>query len=184
MKCRFAPLLGGLALVAALAGCGGSDSGAFRPAGDNSRGPTAGVSAAPGPVDTAALEPTIIARYKRFQQVYETSFAVNDTSELAGVATEPILTQLLRTAEHSRDQGVYWRYHNLLNPRLALITKDGTEALVLDCVRTVSAFKFDVKTGRRLFSNTKGGVTKYRAVMRLVNGTWKLSDTRSEARTC
>jgi hypothetical protein len=187
MSSRFAPLLGVLVLAAALAGCGGSDAGAFQPAGDvatrsaTGAAPPAGV---PAPVDTAALTPMIIAQYKRFQKVYETSFAMNDTSELAGVATEPILGQLLRTAQRARSQGVFWRYHNVLNPKLALITKDGLQAVVLDCVHTLGSFKYDARTGRRLTANTEGGETRYQAVMRLVDGTWKLSDSRSEVRKC
>ncbi|GAA2075815.1 hypothetical protein [Actinomadura alba] len=187
MSSRFAPLLGGLGLAIAVAGCGGSGSaGTFRPSGDaGGRSPTGAAPAGtPGPVDTAALSPTIIAQYKRFQKVYETSFADNDTSELAGVATEPILGQLMRTAERARSQGIVWRYHNVLNPRLALITKDGRQAVVLDCVYTLGAFKYDARTGRQLTANRTGGHTRYRALMRLVDGTWKLSDSRSEVRKC
>ncbi|MBC6457794.1 hypothetical protein [Actinomadura sp. HBU206391] len=188
MSSRFAPLLGGLGLVVAVAGCGGSGSeGAFRPAGDvNTRSTTAMPSQAgrPGPVDTPALTPVIIAQYKRFQKVYETSFAMNDTSELAGVATEPILGQLLRTAQRARSQGIFWRYHNVLNPKLASITEDGRQAVVLDCVQTLGTFKYDARTGRRLTANETVGQTRYRALMRLVGGTWKLSDSRSEVRKC
>jgi hypothetical protein len=188
MSSRFAPLLGGLGLAVAVAGCGGSGSaGTFRPAGDAGGPSTPGAASTartPAPVDTAALTPTIIAQYKRFQKVYETSFANNDTSELTGVATEPILGQLMRTAERARSQGIVWRYHNVLNPRLALITKDGRQAVVLDCVQTLGSFKYDARTGKRLTANTTGGQTRYRALMRLVDGIWKLSDSRSEVRKC
>jgi hypothetical protein len=171
-------------VASVVAGCGGQGSaGTFHPTGDPNGGSAAGAppaANAPVAVDTAALTPTIIAQYRRFQQVYETSFAANDTSELAGVATEPIVSQLIRTAENARRQGVYWRYHNVLNPRLGEITKDGRQAVVFDCVRTLGSYEYDAKTGKRLVAHDKSGLARYRAVMTLVGETWKLSSARSE----
>jgi hypothetical protein len=192
MSARFVPSLGGFVLAALLAtsmaGCGGQGSaGTFRPAGDPDGRSTPGAPAgatAPVAVDTAALTPTIIGQYRRFQRVYETSFAMNDTSELAGVATDPLLSELVRTAEQARRKGVYWRYHNVLNPRLIQITADGRQAVVDDCVRTLGAYEYDAKTGKQLVAHDKSGLARYRAVMRLVGATWKLSSARSEVGKC
>jgi hypothetical protein len=171
------------------AGCGGQGSaGTFHPTGDQAGGSAPGAppgsARRPVAVDTAALTPAIIARYRRFQQVYETSFAMNDTSELATVATEPILSELIRTAERARAKGVYWRYHNVLNPRLIQITADGRQAVVADCVRTLGAYEYDAKTGKQLVAHDKSGLARYRAVMTLVGNTWKLSSARSEVGKC
>jgi hypothetical protein len=192
---RSAPAAPATGLVAALvvaggllAGCGGQGSaGTFRPEGDQAGGSAPGAPpgrARPAAVDTAALTPTIIAQYRRFQQVYETSFAMNDTSELAAVATEPILSELIRTAERARAKGVYWRYHNVLNPRLIQITADGRQAVVADCVRTLGAYEYDAKTGKQLVAHDKSGLARYRAVMTLAGNTWKLSTARSEVGKC
>jgi hypothetical protein len=188
MRARLIPYLGGFVLAALVAGCGGAGSaGTFDPAGDTGGGSGSGGTrgtGAPVAVDTPALTPTILDRYRRFQRVYETSFAMNDTSELAGVATEPILGELVRTAEQARGKGVYWRYHNVLNPRLVQITADGRTAVVADCVRTLGAYKYDARTGKQLVARDTSGLARYRAVMRLVGTTWKLSSARSEVGKC
>lgn len=188
MRARFVPSLGGFALAALVAGCGGQGAaGTFRPAGGSDGGSApggTGGTAAPVAVDTPALTPTVLAQYRRFQRVYETSFAMNDTSELAGVTTEPLLSELARTAEQARTKGVYWRYHNVLNPRLVQITADGRTAVVADCVRTLGAYKYDARTGKQLVARDTSGLARYRAVMTLVGTTWKVSSARSEVGKC
>jgi hypothetical protein len=175
-------------LAAMIAGCGGSGSaGTFRPAGDagsrsvTSASPSAG---APVAVDTAAMTPTIIAQYKRFQKVYEASSGSTNAAQLSQVATEPILSSLTQEIEESRQKGVLWRFHNALNPKLAAITSDGRHAIVLDCLRTLGAFKYDARTGKQLAAYPSGGLTKYRAVMKLVGGMWMLSQATDQGNRC
>ncbi|MCW2903631.1 MAG: hypothetical protein JWO67_5896 [Streptosporangiaceae bacterium] len=191
MSSRFAPHVGGLALASVIAGCGGSGAaGTFRPSGDTAGQTPAGTPAtAPGAgtpvaVDTTALAPTIVARYRRFQQLYEAASGSNNAGPLAEIATDPILTSITQEIEDSRRKGDIWRFHNSINPRLAAITSDGRHAIVLDCLHTLGAFKYDAKTGKQTAAFHKGGYTRYRAVMTLDGGTWKLSQASDQGNRC
>jgi hypothetical protein len=174
-----------------IAGCGGSGSaGTFHPAGDTTGRPPSGTPAAspvqgtPVAVDTPALAPTIVSRYRRFQQVYEAASGSNDPAQLQEVATEPILSSLTQEIEESRRKGDIWRFHNAINPKLAAITSDGRHAIVLDCLHTLGAFTYDAESGEQTAAYRKGGYTKYRAVMKLDGGTWKLSQAADQGNRC
>ncbi|HEV7934236.1 MAG TPA: hypothetical protein VGP70_18255 [Actinomadura sp.] len=188
---RFVAHVGGLVLTVLIAGCGGSGgAGTFRPAGDTAGRPRSGAPASspaqgtPVAVDTPALTPTIVARYRRFQQVYETASGSNNATQLQEVATEPILSSLVQEIEESRRKGDIWRFHNAINPKLAAITSDGRHAIVLDCLHTLGAFKYDAESGKQTAAHRKGGYTKYRAVMKLDGGTWKLSQAADQGNRC
>jgi hypothetical protein len=187
MDARFVPTVGGIVLVALLAGCGGTTSsgnGTFRPSGttdDSASGASsdAPLSAAPAPsaMTTSELTRSVLSDYRAYQTVYEQAYANNDPSGLSRYATDPILTLINKDIEGDIARGEIWRFHNVLNPRIQGWTQDHTTVVVLDCVQTLGSYRFDAKTGKRLGSGQAVN-GYYQAQMRYVAGTWKIFDAK------
>jgi hypothetical protein len=47
--------------------------------------------------------------------------------------------------------------------------------LILDCVRTLGAYRFSAKSGK-ILGTYNGSTGAYQAVMKFTNGTWKISN--------
>ncbi|MCO6006579.1 hypothetical protein NE236_16460 [Actinoallomurus purpureus] len=123
-----------------------------------------------------------LAAYREYQRMYEQAYESNDTSRLDTVAMDPLLSIIDKDVEKIQHQGVFWRFHNVLNPRVQGRTNDDSVVVILDCVRTLGAYRFSARTGKRLGS-WRDGSHLYQAVMRYSDGTYKISDA-TEGRKC
>ncbi|MEU6039299.1 hypothetical protein ABZ801_28240 [Actinomadura sp. NPDC047616] len=175
---RRARLAVALTAITATASCGGSSSGgAFQPSGTFG-GPSAppATTAAPPPsaLPTAQVDQTVLQRYREYQRVYKQVYETNDPAPLAAVATDPLLTDVTQDVEKTRSKGEIWRFTNVLNPKIQGRSTDGTQVIVLDCVRTLGAYRYSARTGERLGS-LPGGTALYQVFMRYDAGTWKAS---------
>lgn len=175
---RRARLAVALTAIAATASCGGSSSGgAFKPSGTFGGGAAAPATTAatpPSALPTAQVDQDVLQRYREYQRVYKQVYATNDPTPLAAVATDPLLTSITRDVEQTRSKGEIWRFTNALNPKIQGRTKDGSQVAVLDCVRTLAAYRYSAKTGKRL-SGYEGGTFLYQVIMKFEGGTWKAS---------
>jgi hypothetical protein len=176
-------------LAGLLAACGGRTAGGgFHPSGQaaadgsstasspgatGTAGSSAGTSGAGGP---APMTPqSALAAYRGYQLAYERAYENNDASVLNAVATDPLLSKISQDVAAVHAQGLIWRFHNVLNPKVQGSSTDGAEVVILDCVKTLGAYKFDAKTGKRL-SSWRGGTAEYQAIMRYSDNTWKISE--------
>ncbi|MCO5972064.1 hypothetical protein [Actinoallomurus soli] len=150
-------------------------------------------SASAGPASGPAGDPTgggplprtpqsALTAYREYQRMYEQAYETNDTSRLDAVAMDPLLSIIEKDVERIRRQGVFWRFHNVLNPRVQGGSKDDSTVVILDCVRTLGSYRFSAKTGRRLAA-WRDGSNLYQAIMRYTDGTYKISDA-TEGRKC
>jgi hypothetical protein len=186
---RFRKCVGTLLLVGLAAACGGrTDGGGFHPsgrtsadgsaAGSSSAGSSAGgaIDANPGVGTPAPKTPqSALAAYRAYQLAFERAYQNNDGSVLAPVAMDPLLTRVTTDIASVRAKGLIWRFHNVINPRVQGRSTDGSTVVVLDCLKTLGAYKYDAKTGRRL-SSWRGGTAEYQATMRYSSDIWKISD--------
>ena len=163
------------------AACGGSNSssgGAFRPNGTfgGTTAPPAPTTAAPAPssLPTAQVDQTVLQRYREYQRVYKQVYETNDPAPLASVAADPLLTTVSKDVEETKAKGEIWRFTNVLNPKIQGRSTDGLQVVVLDCVRTLGAYRYSAKTGKRLGS-LRGGTALYQVIMLYDAGTWKAS---------
>jgi hypothetical protein len=184
MSARFITPLGALALACSLAACGSSGSaGTFRPAGQpQTLAPPSAVASQPAvapltTMSTQQINDQVLARYREYQRVYMQVYETNDPSLLNAVAIDPFLAEVTKDVQETAAKGEYWRFTNLLNPQIQGRSKDGSIVVVLDCVRTLGAYRFSAKTGKRL-GTLGGGTYLYQAVMKFVDGTWKISESR------
>jgi hypothetical protein len=168
---------GALVLVSTLAACGSRPSaGEFHPHG--SAPAQEAPAAAPQQSAAAATAPrSALAAYRGYQLAYEKAYQTNDARGLDAVAMDPLLSQVTRDVARIRDEGVIWRFHNVLNPQVQGRSKDGSKVVILDCVHTLGAYRFDAKTGKRL-NAWRGGSRFYQAIMRFSDNTWKISEAR------
>jgi hypothetical protein len=173
-----------------LAACGSrTNGGGFHPSG---QAPKAGSSAAdspgagatsgaasdgsPAPGGPMPMTPqAALAAYRSYQIAYERAYETNDPSVLAPVAMEPLLGTIRQDMADISAQGVIWRFHNVLNPKIQGKGADGASVTIIDCLKTLSAYEYDAKTGKRL-SSYRGGTSQYQAIMRYTDNTWKISD--------
>ena len=186
---RFRKCVGTLLLVGLLAACGGrTEGGGFHPSGKapadgestassgSAAGGTGGVDANPGVGTPAPKTPqSALAAYRAFQLAYEKAYQTNDASVLNPVAMDPLLTRTSSDIASVRAKGLIWRFHNVINPQVQGSSTDGSTVVVLDCLKTLGAYKFDAKTGKRL-SSWRGGTVEYQATMRYSSNIWKISD--------
>jgi hypothetical protein len=188
---RFRKCVGSLLLMGLLAACGGRASeGGFHPSGGqapadgSSTGPSAGAGGAsgsagagtPGAGGPAPKTPqSAMAAYRGYQLAYERAYENNDASILNAVATDPLLSKVSQDIAGIRAQGIFWRFHNVLNPQIQGGSADGSSVVILDCVKTLSSYKFNAKTGKRMGS-WRGGPADYQAIMRYSDDTWKISE--------
>ncbi|WP_242901027.1 hypothetical protein [Actinomadura terrae] len=177
---RAAPLLATLLPVALpLAGCGTShpSSGALRPEGSVSTGadPAAPGASAPSAQPTGQLYKQVLMRYREYQAVYKRVYERNDATDLATVAVDPLLGQVTADVEKTKAKGEIWRFANTHNPRVYARSTDGTKVYVIDCVHTLSGYRFSARTGKRL-SGGPGGSRLFRSTVQYDSGTWKVAD--------
>lgn len=188
---RFRKRVGTLLLVGLVAACGSrTESGGFHPngkapAGDSSAGSPGSSSsgAGAGTVDPHAgigtpapkTPQSALAAYRAYQLAFEQAYQNNDASLLNPIAMDPLLTRIAKDIASVRAEGLIWRFHNVINPRIQGSSTDGSTVVVLDCLKTLGAYKFDAKTGRRL-SSWRGGTAEYQATMRYAGNIWKISD--------
>jgi hypothetical protein len=185
MDARFAPTIGGIALVVLLAACGGTaspKSGAFNPSGSSdsvsSSAPvtpsSAPVETAPSAMTTEQITTSVLNGYRKYQAAYEAAYETNDPSGLTAVSMDPLLSTITKDIEKTKAKGEFWRFHNSLNPKIQRRSKDNMTVVVVDCVRALVANRFSIRTGKRL-SRQEGGALLYQAVVKYDSGTWKVS---------
>jgi hypothetical protein len=188
MDARFVPALGGIVLVALLAGCGSTpktSSGTFNPSGTTDTSSPSAISsdspatAAPAPsaMTTPEFTRSVLSGYRAYQAAYERAYETNDPSGLGQYATDPILSLVEKDIEAGIARGEIWRFHNVLNPRLQGWTPDRTTVAVLDCLQTLGSYRYNAKSGKRLGSG-RAVNGYYQAQMRYVAGTWKIFDAK------
>ncbi|MFD0683294.1 hypothetical protein [Actinomadura fibrosa] len=173
---RAAPALAALLLAA----CGSSPSssgGALKPAGtfDTGAASSAGAApAAPSAQPTEQLYKTVLKRYREYQAVYQRVYQKNDPTELATVAVDPLLSQVTDDVEKTKAKGEVWRFANTFNPRVYGRSTDSTKVYVIDCVKTLSGYRFSATTGKRL-SGGPGTAAVFRSTLQYDSGTWKVA---------
>jgi hypothetical protein len=165
-----------------LTACGQSDpqgAGTFNPAGT-----TAPDTAAPAA--TAVVTPTmsvaevnkmVLKQYRTFQAAYATAYESNDATGLADSTMDPLLSQITTDIAKTKAKHEFWRFHNVLNPKVQAHLKDGVTVVVLDCVRALIAARFSAKTGKRL-GEKSGPPLYYQAVVKYDGTTWKVSSAK------
>lgn len=168
-----------LLAVGAAAGCGSAHSssgGELAPNGtlDDGAATTAPAAGTPSAVPTAQLYKTALQRYRAYQDAYKKAYETNDPTGLAAVAMDPLLTEVTNDVEATKAKGVIWRFTNTFNPRVYARSKDGTKVYVIDCVRTLAAYRYSTKTGART-GDLPGGAYVYRATVQYDSGTWKVA---------
>lgn len=167
---------GVLVLAGTLAACGARPSaGAFHPHG-SAPAPEA-PEAAPQSAAPSAVQRSALQAYRSYQLAYEKAYETNDARGLEAVAMDPLLSQVTRDVARIRAEGVIWRFHNVLNPQVQGRSKDGSKVVIVDCVHTLGAYRFDARTGKRL-NAWRGGSRFYQAIMRFSDNTWKISEAR------
>lgn len=174
------------ASVCAVAGCGSpgsSSNGQFAPNGSIDTGAAAPApAAAPSAIPTAELYKTVLKRYRAYQDAYKKAYETNDPSGLADVAMDPLLTEVTDDVEAVKAKGVFWRFTNTFNPRVYARSKDSTKVYVIDCIRTLAAYRYSAKTGKRL--NGGPGVAHIqRTTLQYDSGLWKAAATAQD-KTC
>ncbi|TYB46612.1 hypothetical protein [Actinomadura chibensis] len=168
-----------LALCAlAVAGCGSSHSGSggeLAPNGsfDTGAAPSQ-AAAAPSAIPTERLFKTALKRYREFQAAYKKAYETNDPTALSAVAMDPLLSEVTRDVEATKAKGEIWRFTNTLNPRVYARATDNTKVYVIDCVRTLAAYRFSATTGKRT-GELPGGTYAYRATVQYDSGVWKVA---------
>lgn len=198
---RFRMCVGTLTLVSLLTACGSRATGGFHPSGqvaatDSSAASSSAASAGPAPQTGATADTgggagpgplprspqSALAAYREYQRMYEQAYQTNDTGRLGTVAMDPLLSIIDRDVAKIKQQGVFWRFHNVLNPKIQGRTKDDSIVVILDCVRTLGSYRFSAKTGERLASY-RDGSHLYQAIMRYTDDTYKISDA-TQGRKC
>ncbi|WP_345354251.1 hypothetical protein [Actinoallomurus liliacearum] len=152
---------------------------------DTTPQPDAPVNTAGGPASNGPLPRTpqsAVVAYREYQRMYEQAYETNDTSRLDTVAMDPLLSIIEKDVAKIQRQGVFWRFHNVLNPQVQGGSKDDSVVVILDCVRTLGSYRFSARTGKRLAA-WRDGSHLYQAVMRYSDGTYKISDA-TEGRKC
>lgn len=184
MLARFARPLALFALAGLTLGCGSSSpkGGTFQPSG---RLPDAS-SPATNPTDPSAPPTTIplkqinkavLDRYREYQKIYRQVYETNDPAPLADVAMDPLLAAVTQDVKATAAKGEIWRFTNVLNPKIQARSKDNSVVVILDCVHTLAAYRFSVRTGKRL--STQDGETKlYQVALRYNSGAWKVSNAK------
>ncbi|QXJ24508.1 hypothetical protein AGRA3207_005843 [Actinomadura graeca] len=170
-----------LSLAPLLAACGTShpSSGALKPEGSFDTGAAAAptsTAAAPSAQPTEQLYKTVLQRYRDYQAVYKRVYERNDPAELATVAVNPLLAEVTQDVERTKARGEIWRFANTHNPRVYARSTDGTKVYVIDCVRTLSGYRFSATTGKRV-GGGKGGSYLYRSTVLYDSGAWKVAAT-------
>ncbi|MFC4911210.1 hypothetical protein [Actinomadura gamaensis] len=167
------------------AACGGSHkdggfdpNGRFDNAGSNS---SPGLPSPSGPGLPSTLTPqqvdkAVLQAYRRFQQTYQQVYQNNDPTPLPQVAADPLLTKVTNDVEATKAKGEIWRFVNISNPRVYARSKDGAKVFVIDCMRTLAAYRFSAATGERT-GGGEGTAFVQRTGVKYVDGAWKVYDS-------
>ncbi len=185
MRARFVTPAGVLVLACSLTACGSSgDAGDFRPAGQPqsaapapsaASGADSDAAAPPAAMTTEQINKQVLGRYRAYQRAYEKAYETNSPAGLAAYAMDPLLGIIAADLRKTAAKGEIWRFHNVVNPRIQGRSTNGSTVFVIDCLRTLAAYRYSAKTGKRLGA-FRGGAHAYQAVMRYTDGTWKVSD--------
>ncbi|HEY8479967.1 MAG TPA: hypothetical protein VIL71_09075 [Spirillospora sp.] len=170
-------------LFAAATGCSStapSSSGRLSPQGSLETGATPAVTA-PSAMPTAQLFATALERYRAYQAAYKKAYETNDPSELSTVAIDPLLSQITEDVEANKAKGQLWRFSNTFNPRVYARSKDSTKIYIIDCVRTLVAYRYSTRTGERL-DGGPGGAYVQRTTLQYHDGTWKAAATARDGK--
>ncbi|MGH3244311.1 MAG: hypothetical protein ACRDNL_28320 [Spirillospora sp.] len=175
------PALGFTLTAFLVAGCGSSgssSSGELAPNGSLNDGvPAASPAAAPpSGIPPKQLYKTVLDRYRAYQAAYKKAYETNNAAELPSVALDPLLSQVTKDVESTRAKGEIWRFTNTFNPRVYARAKDSTKIYVIDCVRTLAAYRFSARTGKRI-DGGPGSAYVYRATVQYDSGAWKVAAT-------
>ncbi|MFI0483723.1 hypothetical protein [Actinomadura sp. 9N215] len=173
------PALGFVLTACLVAGCGSSgssSSGELAPNGSlNDGAPAASPAAAPpSSIPPQQLYKTILERYRAYQAAYKKAYETNNPAELPTFAMDPLLSQVTKDVEATRAKGEIWRFTNTFNPRVYARAKDSTKIYVIDCVRTLAAYRYSADTGKRT-GEVPGGAYVYRATVQYDSGAWKVA---------
>jgi hypothetical protein len=176
-RIRIAVGIAALAFPLAACGTAANSAGEFRPAGIPSAEPSPATPEALATDSPAAR--SVLSQYRRFHSVFEEALATNDPQYIPQVATGLVAEHLTETVRQQARRGVVRRGHDAVNPRIALLRQD--TALVVDCVVTGGLWTYRVETGARVDAAPGPTSTpthsKFRAVMTLDGGVWKVSQT-------
>lgn len=187
-KARYSLLPVALLCALPLSACASSSKGgSFTPSGDPGTAPrTAAASTAPPApsMSRAQADENVLDRYRAYQRAYEKAYATGDPDPLSEVATDPLLGIITEdvNATFKDRKGVVWRFRNVLNPKVHSRSKDLTSILVVDCVRTLGAYKFSAKTGKRIGGTDKSSTYTYQARFQYDGTTWKVAEARKGKR--
>jgi hypothetical protein len=166
------------AAILLLAGCGNAGSknpGTFNPAGTAQPQTATVATATPTPQTDAEINAAALEQYKKFQETYRTVYQTGDPAPLADVAVDPILSVVTKDVRATYAKHEIWRFTTVLNPKVGWRSEDRTSVLIYDCIRTLSAWKFSTKTGKRL-GGGPGGTHVYRARLRYDGIGWKVAE--------
>ncbi|MFG2005791.1 hypothetical protein ACGFNU_42250 [Spirillospora sp. NPDC048911] len=169
------------AALLVLTGCGtDKSSGDFEPQGAASNGnpatdPTQ--QAAPPTMSRQQIDKLVLQRYREYQRVYKRVYQANDPAPLNAVVTEPLLSSITKDVEAMAAKNEIWRFTNIFNPRVQSRSQDGTAVNVIDCVRTLAAYRYSTKTGKRL-GGGPGDAVAYLTTLKYDAGTWKVADSK------
>ncbi|MEO5876763.1 MAG: hypothetical protein ABIS86_21120 [Streptosporangiaceae bacterium] len=171
------------AALVTLTACGNNppkNSGSFNPAGTTAPGSAPPSALATGQPTTsiAEIDKTVLARYREYQDTYKKVYADGDPAPLTDIAIDPLLGIITKDVEAVKRQGRIWRFTNLLNPKIKNRSKDLKSVVVIDCVRTLGAYVFSAKTGKRLPGGGRGGTYVYQARFRYDGVTWKIAEAQ------
>ncbi|MFD0856211.1 hypothetical protein ACFQ07_28490, partial [Actinomadura adrarensis] len=158
-------------------------SGTFKPDGSLARDTPASTPAAraPSALPTAEVNKAVLARYTEFRKLESRAYSSNDPGQLPTVATDPILTETTRNIEDQQSRSEVWRYTTVSNAKVYARSQDGLTVYVIDCLRTLAAYRYSLKTGKRT-AGGPGVAYRYRTAVRYDQGTWKVSETVRDKR--
>jgi hypothetical protein len=133
-----------------LAGCGDNSPGPVLPPLPSSGSPSVSASPSPSAKPTGRAEEQILAQYRRFwRDVYVGLYAVSASEReiyLRPVVTTPLLAELIRVARENDQAGTELRGTPVsLDP---VVTRQGGEAVVSDCVDLTGVVLVDRSTGK------------------------------------
>lgn len=185
MPAGFARSIGLLALAGLIGGCSSSaspSSGSFKPSGrsGDSTAPPAAATPTETPPTTMTeqqVKQTALSRYREYQRVYKHVYETNNPAELSTVVMDPLLTTITKDVEATARNGEIWRFTNVLNPKVQAASKDHSVVVLLDCVRTLGAYRYSATSGKRLQAY-RGGTFFYQVVMKYAGGTWKAAESK------
>ncbi|WP_460301797.1 hypothetical protein [Actinocorallia aurea] len=129
-------------------------------------------------VTKAEADKIVLDRYRQYQKTYEKAYATGDPSPLSEVAVDPLLTIITNDVNATFKKGHIWRFTNRLNPLIGSRSKDLSSIVVVDCVRTLGAFRFSKKTGKRTGGSNKDTTYSYQARFQYNGTTWSIAEAR------